>query len=144
MAESNAVTVVESRRWVASRARGATLEIGIGGWPSLRFYPADVSLTGLDRQSKAVAKATRAMRPSACSRQQLLRWIPPCNHPTDAFARTVLPRVAVRRERRHCASDLPTPDARRPCEYRARRHVAEARTPLSDIFVSKIAGPTPS
>ncbi len=61
MAESNAVVVVESRRWVASRARGTTLEIGIGGWPSLPFYPADVSLTGLDRQSKAVAKATRAV-----------------------------------------------------------------------------------
>ena len=61
MAESNAVVVVESRRWVASRARGATLEIGIGGWPSLPFYPADVALTGLDKRAKAVAKATRAV-----------------------------------------------------------------------------------
>lgn len=61
MAESNAATVVESRRWVASRASGRTLEIGIGGWPSLRFYAADVALTGLDRKEKAVARAARAV-----------------------------------------------------------------------------------
>lgn len=61
MAESHAVVVVESRRWVASRARGETLEIGIGGWPSLQLYPADVSLTGLDRQPRAVARAARTV-----------------------------------------------------------------------------------
>ncbi len=62
MAESNAIMVVESRRWVASRAHGETLEIGVGGWPSLPFYPADAVLTGLDRQSKAVTKARRTVK----------------------------------------------------------------------------------
>jgi len=61
MAESRAVIVVESRRWVASRARGQTLEIGIGGWPSLLLYPYDVSLTGLDRRPRAVERAARAV-----------------------------------------------------------------------------------
>lgn len=61
MAESNAAIMVESRRWVTSRARGETLEIGIGGWPSLPLYAADVALTGLDRRAGAVAKATRAV-----------------------------------------------------------------------------------
>jgi SAM-dependent methyltransferase len=60
MADSQATTLSDSRRWVASRARGETLEIGVGGWPSLSFYPADVSLIGLDRRSRAVANANRA------------------------------------------------------------------------------------
>lgn len=60
MADSQATVLVDSRRWVASRALGETLEIGVGGWPSLAFYPADVSLVGLDRRSGAVAKAKRA------------------------------------------------------------------------------------
>lgn len=60
MANSLATVLADSRRWVASRAVGETLEIGVGGWPSLSFYPADVSLVGLDRLSGAVAKANRA------------------------------------------------------------------------------------
>ncbi len=64
MAESQAVVVIESRRWVAERAGGATLEIGVGGWPSLSFYAVDAVLTGLDRKSKAVAKARRAVAAS--------------------------------------------------------------------------------
>ncbi|NYI42582.1 class I SAM-dependent methyltransferase [Demequina lutea] len=60
MVDSQAAVLVHSRRWVASRALGETLEIGIGGWPSLAFYPADAVLTGLDRQPKAVARADRA------------------------------------------------------------------------------------
>jgi SAM-dependent methyltransferase len=56
-----AAVLVDSRRWVASRALGETLEIGVGGWPSLSFYPADVALTGLDRGSRAVAKASQAV-----------------------------------------------------------------------------------
>lgn len=61
MANSQSGVLPESRHWVASRARGETLEIGVGGWPSLPFYPADAVLTGLDRQSKAVAKASRTV-----------------------------------------------------------------------------------
>lgn len=57
-----------SRRWVAQRATGETLEIGVGSWPSLPLYPADVRLIGLDIRPSAVAKARRAAlrnRPSA-------------------------------------------------------------------------------
>lgn len=61
MATSQARVLPESRRWVASRARGETLEIGVGAWPSLPFYPADAVLTGLDRQPRAVAKASRTV-----------------------------------------------------------------------------------
>lgn len=50
-----------SRRWVASRAQGATLEVGVGPWPSLAFYPPDVKLTGLDVRASAVAKARRTL-----------------------------------------------------------------------------------
>lgn len=50
-----------SRRWVASRAKGATLEVGVGSWPSLGFYPRDVQLTGLDLRASAVAKAARTL-----------------------------------------------------------------------------------
>ncbi len=64
MAESQAAVVVESRRWLAERAGGAILEIGVGGWPSLTFYGADAVLTGLDRQPKAVAKARLAVAKS--------------------------------------------------------------------------------
>jgi len=53
--------LVESRRWLAERARGATLEIGVGDWPSLPLYPAAVELTGLDRRPGAVAQARRAV-----------------------------------------------------------------------------------
>jgi ubiquinone/menaquinone biosynthesis C-methylase UbiE len=59
MADSQAAVLVESRRWLTSRARGETLEIGVGGWPSLPHYPAGLDLTGLDRQPRAVARATR-------------------------------------------------------------------------------------
>jgi len=61
MGDSQATVLVESRRWVAGRARGNTLEIGVGGWPSLPHYPAGLELTGLDRQRKAVVRARRAV-----------------------------------------------------------------------------------
>ncbi|NTV40064.1 MAG: class I SAM-dependent methyltransferase [Demequinaceae bacterium] len=60
MANSQQWVLPESRQWVASRASGETLEIGVGAWPSLPFYRADAVLTGLDRQPRAVAKARRA------------------------------------------------------------------------------------
>jgi ubiquinone/menaquinone biosynthesis C-methylase UbiE len=56
--------LVESRRWLAERARGATLEIGVGDWPSLHLYPAHIELTGIDRQPRAVAKAKRTVQRS--------------------------------------------------------------------------------
>ncbi len=37
-----------SREWLASRARGETLEIGIGGGATMPHYAADVRLTGID------------------------------------------------------------------------------------------------
>ena len=60
MASSTSALLPQNRRWVAERARGETLEIGVGAWPSLPFYAADVVLTGLDRQPRAVAKARGA------------------------------------------------------------------------------------
>jgi ubiquinone/menaquinone biosynthesis C-methylase UbiE len=67
MADSHATVLGDSRRWVASRAVGKTLEVGVGAWPSLSFYPADVVLVGLDCRSGAVAKANRVVRRSGRS-----------------------------------------------------------------------------
>lgn len=38
----------DSRRWVCSRARGETLEVGIGTGANLAHYPEDMALTGVD------------------------------------------------------------------------------------------------
>ncbi|MGI8949080.1 MAG: class I SAM-dependent methyltransferase [Ornithinimicrobium sp.] len=38
----------DSRQWVCSRARGETLEVGIGTGANLTHYPDDVALTGID------------------------------------------------------------------------------------------------
>jgi ubiquinone/menaquinone biosynthesis C-methylase UbiE len=38
----------DSREWVCSRARGATLEIAIGTGANLSHYPSEVDLTGID------------------------------------------------------------------------------------------------
>ncbi|MGB3828774.1 MAG: class I SAM-dependent methyltransferase [Ornithinimicrobium sp.] len=38
----------QSRQWVCSRARGRTLEVGIGTGANLAHYPPDVELTGID------------------------------------------------------------------------------------------------
>lgn len=64
MASSQAEAVIESRQWLTKRARGATLEIGIGEWPSLEWYPADVDLTGLDVDAKPLRKARRTVERS--------------------------------------------------------------------------------
>ncbi len=61
MADSQARVLVESRQWLTGRARGATLEIGVGGWPSLPHYPAGLDLTGLDLRRKAVVRARQAV-----------------------------------------------------------------------------------
>jgi ubiquinone/menaquinone biosynthesis C-methylase UbiE len=63
----------DSRSWVCGRARGATLEIGIGTGANLPHYPEEVDLTGVDwspamlhvtrRQADRVHRAHRAHRP---------------------------------------------------------------------------------
>jgi ubiquinone/menaquinone biosynthesis C-methylase UbiE len=55
----NSANLEFSRRWIADRVSGATLEVGVGSWPNLRFYPADAKLTGLDIKPASVAKARR-------------------------------------------------------------------------------------
>jgi|SRR6266511_534526 len=51
--------VGDGRSWVASRAHGDVLEIGIGTGRSLPFYPADARLTGIDI-SPAMLEQARA------------------------------------------------------------------------------------
>jgi ubiquinone/menaquinone biosynthesis C-methylase UbiE len=46
-----------SREWLASRARGDTLEIGIGGGATIPHYPADVRLHGIDLSPVMLAAA---------------------------------------------------------------------------------------
>ena len=57
--DDNGARLEFSRKWLAARVRGATLEVGVGSWPNLRFYPADAALTGVDVRPGAVAKARR-------------------------------------------------------------------------------------
>ncbi len=49
----------EGRRWVAERAAGDTLEIGVGTGLNLAHYPPDVSLTGVDLSPAMLAQAHR-------------------------------------------------------------------------------------
>jgi ubiquinone/menaquinone biosynthesis C-methylase UbiE len=49
----------EGRRWVAERAAGDTLEIGVGTGLNLAHYPADVRLTGVDLSPAMLALARR-------------------------------------------------------------------------------------
>src|SRR5690606_24206250 len=57
----------QSRRWVGTRARGATLEIGVGTGANLPHYPDDVDLTAVDWSTAmldaARAQAARVHRP---------------------------------------------------------------------------------
>jgi ubiquinone/menaquinone biosynthesis C-methylase UbiE len=46
-----------SREWLASRAGGDTIELGIGAGPTLAYYPADVRLTGVDLSPVMLAAA---------------------------------------------------------------------------------------
>lgn len=61
MASSKTQAVIESRRWLTERARGATLEIGVGEWPSLEWYPEHLDLTGLERDARALRQARRTV-----------------------------------------------------------------------------------
>ena len=47
----------DARHWVASRARGDTLEVGIGDGATLPHYPAGVRLTGIDPSRVLIARA---------------------------------------------------------------------------------------
>lgn len=46
-----------SREWLASRARGDTIEVGIGAGPTLGYYAADVRLCGIDSSPVMLAAA---------------------------------------------------------------------------------------
>lgn len=46
-----------SREWLAARARGRTLEVGIGGGATIAHYPPDVVLTGIDVSPVMLAAA---------------------------------------------------------------------------------------
>ncbi|WP_291378477.1 class I SAM-dependent methyltransferase [Demequina sp.] len=61
MVSSRTQVMVESRRWLVERARGDTLEIGVGSWPSLPLYRTGLELTGLDHNPRAVAQAKRTV-----------------------------------------------------------------------------------
>ena len=61
----------DARRWLASRARGDTLEVGIGTGLTLAHYPPDVRLTGIDL-SPVMLAAARA-RATALGRDVTLR-----------------------------------------------------------------------
>lgn len=49
----------DTRAWVCSRARGATLEVAVGTALNLALYPADVTLTGVDLSEGMLALADR-------------------------------------------------------------------------------------
>lgn len=67
MASSKSQAVIESRQWLTERARGATLEVGIGEWPSLEWYPDHLELTGLDQDARVLRRARRAVERSGRS-----------------------------------------------------------------------------
>ncbi len=52
----------DSRRWLASHARGDTLEVGIGPGRSIRHYPLDVRLTAIDLSPEMVGAARQEAR----------------------------------------------------------------------------------
>jgi len=51
-----------SRQWLASRASGDTLEIGIGGGRTIRHYPPDVRLTGIEPSGVMLGRARAEAR----------------------------------------------------------------------------------
>jgi len=54
------VMIGDSREWIASRARGRTLEVAIGTGRNLRFYPANVELVGIDLSPGMLAVTRQA------------------------------------------------------------------------------------
>ncbi len=63
MAKFQSPVVVESRRWLAERARGATLEIGVGDWPSLAVHELDVELVAVERLGRGAIERLHATKP---------------------------------------------------------------------------------
>jgi SAM-dependent methyltransferase len=61
----------DARAWLASRASGDTLEVGIGAGRTLAYYPAEVRLTGID-PSPVMLSAARAQA-AALGREVSLR-----------------------------------------------------------------------
>ena len=61
----------DARAWLASRARGDTLEVGIGAGLTLAHYPVDVRLTGID--ASPVMLATARARAVELGREVTLR-----------------------------------------------------------------------
>jgi ubiquinone/menaquinone biosynthesis C-methylase UbiE len=53
------LAVGDSRVWVCRRATGRTLEVAVGTGRNLPFYPAEVSLVGLDLSAGMLAVARR-------------------------------------------------------------------------------------
>ena len=53
------LSIPEGRRWVASRARGDALEIGVGTGLNLPFYGPDVRLTAVDLSAAMLSEARR-------------------------------------------------------------------------------------
>ena len=48
------LTIRNSREWVCRRARGRTLELGVGTGLNFRWYPGDVELVGVDLDRECV------------------------------------------------------------------------------------------
>src|SRR5215218_9223872 len=52
----------DGRQWVCSRAQGEVLEVAIGTGRNLAFYPAGVSLTGIDLSPPMLERARERAR----------------------------------------------------------------------------------
>jgi len=51
--------IEDGREWITSRARGRVLEVAVGTGRDLPFYPADVTLTGIDLSPAMLALARK-------------------------------------------------------------------------------------
>lgn len=54
--------LADGRQWLASRARGDVLEVGIGTGRNLPYYPPEVRLAGLDLSPEMVERTRRRAR----------------------------------------------------------------------------------
>ncbi|GIG87309.1 class I SAM-dependent methyltransferase [Plantactinospora endophytica] len=65
------LTIGDSREWICARARGRTLEVGVGTGRNLSWYDKSVDLTGIDLSPNMLAAARR--RAGTLGRQVELR-----------------------------------------------------------------------